>query len=201
MERDHFEKIALFCNVDADCRHRGAGRQAEHLRDPAHAPPAEAGRPDLPQARPEELPTRTWTHGAACCACWTSPSTTRDVAVVGKYIGTDSPPTRVIDAALEHGGMRQPRARAASTGWSRDASRSRARRPPGRGQRHAGRPAASAPRHRGQDQRPSSTPARTASPSSASAWACSAPSSSSPATCCGLDKANTTEVDPDTPDP
>ena len=44
-------------------------------------------------------------------------------------------------------------------------------------------------------------PGRTASPSSASAWACSARSSSSPATWLGLEKANSQEFERETPDP
>ena len=62
-------------------------------------------------------------------------------------------------------------------------------------------PAASAPRHRGQDRGRAPRARDATSRSSGSASACSSRSSSSRATSCGLASANSTEFDPETPYP
>ena len=122
------------------------------------------------------------------------------IAVVGKYT-EHRDAYKSIYEALDHAGVAH-RAQIRIQRLHSEADRARRRRAAaGRRRRRARAGRLRRTRHRGQGRRHPLCPRSGAFPSSASAWACSARWSNSPATCSGLEEANSTEFDKNNPHP
>ena len=122
------------------------------------------------------------------------------IAVVGKYMKHRDAYKSVYEA-LDHAGIAN-RARVLVVRVEAEEVDARGRRGvPGRRRRHPRPRRIRHARDRGQDRGDPLRQDPQASPSSASAWACSAPWSSSPGACSGLTDANSTEFDQTTDHP
>ena len=111
-----------------------------------------------------------------------NPSTEVTIAVVGKYIKYQDAYKSVYES-LDHAGISLTSAGGPAAGRGRGGRARRGRARTGRRRRHAGPGRFRLSRHPRQDRGHPLCPRTAASPSSASASACSVRSSSSPATC------------------
>ena len=165
-------------------RDRGEGQGFLGLRSADEPGRSRHGRADRPQAGPQGRPAEPRPAGATCCTGCAIRSTKSRIAVVGKY-AEHRDAYKSIYEALDHAGVhhraqvriQRIHSEAVEREGRRTAAGRRRRHPRARRVRRAG--------HRGQGRRRPLRPRNAASPSSASAWECSAPWPSSPATSSG----------------
>ena len=194
------KKIAMFCNVAADAVFQSSDVDT-HLRGAAHAVTSKAS-----TRRSREL-LNIWSRASrlsgweqrrraghrAASARWRSASSASTSQLVEAY--------KSLNEALLHGGIAQRLPRRHPHIDSRGAREARRRAAARRRRRHPGRARLRRARHRGQDRRGPLRAREAGAVLRHLLRHADGGASSSRATSCGLDGANSTEIDPATPHP